>query len=677
LFLSTLKWQEFKMTYSLPQSDPNPEHRKQQIKAAQQKYVFDLGKFANISPNLQFPMVYEVPSEDSSLTKQDWVLDVTSVLLRIQANQSLYDSEVQRGSLCKLVWYVRLYKLIGNPDQRGFVETIYKALLSVIQAVIRLTGRTPKSEDIKYDVTHQKTAQLEQRLVSMVSDTQKQSAQVKLNRRTPRPKNKDPHNIFQTYQDLFQIIYLPHIAKYILSDREFAAQRVAGANPLVIQQIAAIPDNFPITEAQYQRAMGATDSLNHALNTGRLYMTDYRILAEIETSSFPEGEKFLCKPIGLFAMEPGDYPGRKLRPVAIQCNQIPSAQNPIFTPPALDASTSEKWGWRIAKLMLQIADGNYHELISHLGRTHLLVEPIAIATQQQLATKHPLHALLTPHFEGTLFINDAAVKGLINPQGTVDKVLAGTLVSSLRLAVKSTREFPFSFNESFLPATLQKRGVNNPQTLPDYPYRDDALLLWDAIHEWVSGYLGIFYLQDNDVINDHELQNWLAKLLSPDGGQMIDIGQITSNDPTPRIRTLDYLIEMTTHIIFTSSVQHAAVNYPQSSLMTYIPNMPLAAYRDAPQSPQNLTAEDFFNILPSLAQSEAQMNMTHLLGSIYYTTLGQYAENHFTHPRIKQHQQDFTNTLKRIELIINQRNETRATHYDILKPSKIPQSINI
>jgi arachidonate 15-lipoxygenase len=111
--------------------------------------------------------------------------------------------------------------------------------------------------------------------------------------------------------------------------------------------------------------------------------------------------------------------------------------------------------------------------------------------------------------------------------------------------------------------------------------------------------------------------------------------------------------------------------------MVYMPNMPLAAYREAPKSTQNLSAEDFLNILPSLAQSDTQMNMTHLLGSIYYTKLGQYEENHFTDPRIKQPQQVFAKKLAQIELIINQRNETRATHYGSLKPSKIPQSINI
>jgi len=35
-------------------------------------------------------------------------------------------------------------------------------------------------------------------------------------------------------------------------------------------------------------------------------------------------------------------------------------------------------------------------------------------------------------------------------------------------------------NTSTLPQTLAQRGVGEAAVLPDYPYRDDALLLWGA-----------------------------------------------------------------------------------------------------------------------------------------------------------------------------------------------------
>lgn len=630
------------------------------------QYQYDFSKLSAISKSLQYPMADTIPPEDNSFTKKEWALAVASVLLRIQANQALYDLEIKRGSLCKLVWYIRLYKLLSNPAQKGFIERIYKVILAFMQTFVRLTGQTPKSEDMEYDIAHRNVGRVGKRINSMLDDVQKQAS-----RRT-----RLQPLLFKNYQDLFQLIYLPCVTHHVLEDREFAAQRVAGANPLVLQRVDSMPVHFPVTNRHYQAAMGGQDSLTQALQEGRLYLTDYKVLEEIEAGTFPEGQKFLCQPIALFAMESSHCPHRRLKPVAIQCNQDPS-QNPIFTPPTLHSSVAHRWGWQIAKLMVQIADGNYHELISHLGRTHLLIEPIVVATHRQLPAEHPLNILFLPHFEGTLFINDFAVKSLINPGGTVDRVLAGTLKSSVLLSVKGAKGFPFAFNESFLPTTLKKRGVDDPQRLPDYPYRDDALLIWNAIHNWVSRYLKIFYADDNAVQQDTKLQNWLAELIAQDGGQMSEIGQTTDDDSTPRIRTLDYLIDATTLIIFTSSAQHAAVNFPQSSLMTYMPNMALAAYREAPRSIDGLEESNFFEILPSLAQSETQMNMTYLLGSVYYTTLGQYQQGYFKDSRVSQPLNDFVEELQHIERIIEQRNESRATYYDVLKPSKIPQSINI
>jgi len=67
-----------------------------------------------------------------------------------------------------------------------------------------------------------------------------------------------------------------------------------------------------------------------------------------------------------------------------------------------------------------------------------------------------------------------------------------------------------------VPKTFALRGVDNVDQLPDYPYRDDALLIWEAIHQWVADYLALYYdggnAGDNAVLRDGELQSWLADL---------------------------------------------------------------------------------------------------------------------------------------------------------------------
>ena len=394
----------------------------------------------------------------------------------------------------------------------------------------------------------------------------------------------------------------------------------------------------------------------------------------------PEYNKYLCAPLALFAVPQANNCSQSLVPVAIQCHQDPSPENPIFTPPPPGTPESQRWSWLIAKTIVQIADANYHELISHLGRTHLLIEPFIIATARELAPNHPLGILLRPHFQGTLFINNAATVGLINKEGIVDATFGCTLDESLRITLEGVRGYPFSFNDSMLPKFFEQRGVDSTTKLPDYPYRDDAMLIWEAIHQWVASYISVYYQSDRDVVNDSELQRWFESLIADDGGRMTGFGESNSSGELD-IHSRAYLIDAVTLIIFTSSVQHAAVNFPQAAYMSYAPNMPWAGYQPAPKRATGATKDDYFDLIPPLEQTEAQMNIAYTLGSVYYTQLGQYQNSneatYFIDKDIQQPLKDFQHRLREIETIIQDRNAVRPTFYSFLLPSKIPQSINI
>ncbi|MBW4641168.1 MAG: hypothetical protein KME05_23725 [Gloeocapsa sp. UFS-A4-WI-NPMV-4B04] len=645
-----------------------------QIASPGKEYEYTYEAFTKVNPNLKYPMAAYVFFEDNSLTKPKWANAAAYALLQLRSNQAMYDVVInqERCSTLKFILDIRFLTFLSNPKNSELIKKIYNFLIRILRFTSNPFRQIPKVENTQQTADYLANSIIEKNITEKVKTIQEKETQ--FHKVTSRLSLKK-------YQNLFQIIDLPSIASYTQEDRVFASQRVAGANPLVIERLPALLEKFPITDVDYQSVMGSSDSLQKALEEKRLYITDYKVLKEIKPGEIEikkgyKVQKYIYQPIALFAVEPGDYPNRRLVPVAIQCYQEPSPENPIFIAPSLNASSSERWAWQMAKLIVQIADGNYHEFISHLGGAHLRMEPIAIATYRKLPLEHPLGALLRPHIEGTLYINDAAVKGLVNPGGTVDRVASGTLESSLLLSIKGAKEYPFPFNESFLPMTLKSRGVDDPHSLPDYPYRDDALLIWYAIHDWVSSYLKLFYGDDGAVQNNQEIQEWIKDLTAPNGGQMTGIGEIINDDPTPQIRTLAYLIEAVTLIIFTGSVSHATVNFPQSSFLTYMPNMPLAGYRKAPET--NIQNEaDYFALLPSLSQAETQMNMTYVLGSVYYTQLGDYGNSYFTDSRVVKLLQEFQEKLRTIELEINARNEVRFTHYTTLLPSKIPQSTNI
>jgi arachidonate 15-lipoxygenase len=471
----------------------------------------------------------------------------------------------------------------------------------------------------------------------------------------------------EEYATMFRTIGLPPIHRDYRRDDVFADMRLAGPNPVMLRRVVDhLPENFPVTEAHFQAAMkyaaigkvamkrGRPDSLQRALADGRLYVCDYQLLQQLEKSDFPV-EKFLYAPLALFVFNADE----RFLPVAIQCKQTPADDNPIFTP-------GDGYNWRIAKTIVGMADGNVHEPLTHLGHTHLFLEPFAMATARQLASCHPLGLLLRPHFEGTLHINNLAQKYLIAENGGVHRLCSGTIQSMRQVAVHGVQSH--SFNDNMLPKTFTQRGVDDTQRLASYPYRDDALLYWHAIHDWAEEFISIYYHSDSDVQTDVELQNWHEEI--------VNVGKVKDFGEQGKIFTVNYLIDAVTMIIYTASVQHAAVNFPQYDLMSYAIAMPLAVYGEAPKTKTGATEQDYLDVLPPLELANLQMCLGYGLGTLHYTQLADYSRIHFRDLRVLRPLRNFQHRVKEIGDIIAERNKRRRP-YKFLLPEGIPQSINI
>ncbi len=509
-------------------------------------------------------------------------------------------------------------------------------------------------------------------LTSAVGDIGTQLKQIHYNLLVLGTQGTQAKTVAQ-YDALFVTIAEPAIAQLLHDNDAFAYMRVGGPNPMLIKQALALPAKFPLSDAQYRQAMGSDDSLADAAGSGRLYLLDYVGLGDIAPTgpvSKPlTGTGYCYAPIALFARPRS---GSSLVPVAIQCGQDPSL-NPIFVR-VDDATNAEAyWAWQSAKTAVQVADFNYHEMFVHLGRTHLMSEAFAMATQRQLAVQHPLSRLLAPHLEGAMFINEAATLIIMGSLTTGDVILAAPIETLQRECGRDRLAYDFYAN--MLPSDLRARGVDNTDQLPDYPYRDDALLIWNAINQWVGEYVAVYYASDSDVTGDYELRAWATEL-----GQSGKIKGFTA------ITTRSQLVSVVTAIIFNASAQHAAVNFPQSSIMTYAPFSAGTGGAQAPSGAGGQSQASWSQLLPSMLAAQEQILLFHILGGVYYRPLGEYLDNAFPYlpvlldPAITSPGgplDRFRSSLAGIENIIRQRNLARTRPYEYLLPSRIPSSTNI
>lgn len=475
------------------------------------------------------------------------------------------------------------------------------------------------------------------------------------------------------YDALFVTIDKPAISQILHDNDLFAYMRVGGPNPMLLQRATSLPTKFPLVDAQYRQVMGNDDSLADAAASGRLYLLDYVGLGDMAPTGPVTkpltGTSYVYAPVALFARPKS---GRSLVPVAIQCGQDPSL-HPIFL--RVDDTTNAEayWGWQSAKTTVQAADFNYHEMFVHLGRTHLMSEAFTMATQRQFATAHPLSRLLSPHLEGAMFINEFATLIIMAPLTTGDVILTAP-IETLQQQCGRDR-LAYDFYDSMLPNDLRTRGVDDATALPDYPYRDDALLVWNAIAQWVGDYVATYYIGDGDVTGDYELKAWATELATT--GKVKGFRAIT---------TRAQLVDVLTAIIFNTSAQHAAVNFPQYSVMTYAPFSAGAGGTPAPTGNAGQSEASWSQMLPSRLAAQEQILLFHILGGVYYRPLGEYKDNAFPHlpvlldPAIAGPGgplERFRNALGGIENTIGQRNTTRSRPYEHLLPSRIPSSTNI
>jgi len=237
--------------------------------------------------------------------------------------------------------------------------------------------------------------------------------------------------------------------------------------------------------------------------------------------------------------------------------------------------------------------------------------------------------------------------------------------------------------------------MDHPET-GRYPYRDDGLLVYKALYDYVKKYVELYY-SDTAVPADRKIKPNDDHYLSQFVDEMNTFFPRNPNTPpvVEPIKTVDDLIQRITDIIWTCSAQHAAVNFGQYTQANYMPQRPSALMRSPMDIKTVQNEHDFFTFMPTRAMA-VMSSQTHQQLSLYSEKEQYLLENPtpgrtdtvwppmekapgFGKAEAEQARKEFIDKLRTIETTILQANSGSGygRPYLWLLPSKIPNSIAI
>ncbi|XP_052771550.1 allene oxide synthase-lipoxygenase protein-like [Mya arenaria] len=448
-----------------------------------------------------------------------------------------------------------------------------------------------------------------------------------------------------------------------MSDEKFGMQRLQGVNSAIICLVRNM-DQFKNIKVDENDVVLASEKLTfkEAVAANRLFIVDHRILKDCPTSD----GIILCSPIALFVRNEDD----KIMPVAIQLFQGKTENNPVFFP------NDDEITWPLVKMWFNNADAQVHQSISHLGYTHLIMEGFAVAAHRHLSTSHPIFKLLAPHFLDMMAINKQGLNLLLGEGRVFDQVISSGGDGSKHLIAKYKEKWEMDIKGT-LPKDLETRGVKDKHVISCYPFRDDALLTYDVINQYVRDYVNLYYKDDDVLSRDGEVQAWRRDMdLSVTYGGLGVTGVPGSDG---KFQTKEQLTLVLTSTIYTCNVGHAAVNFKQYDEYAFPLNYPSKLMGKPPTDKRERHVCDILSILPPKSTHHKLMTVAMFLSKRSTKGLGDFEEAYIQDPNALKLVEKFQNKLKELSARIEDRNSTlpEELKYLYLDPKHIPNPISI
>ncbi|XP_033111083.1 arachidonate 5-lipoxygenase-like [Anneissia japonica] len=439
------------------------------------------------------------------------------------------------------------------------------------------------------------------------------------------------------------------------SDEVFGNRALNGCNPSQIKLCEQLPEGFYVTADMVEPFLEGL-TLDDALVNKRIFIIDYHVMEGIDCMPCPFALYFVGN-------------DKKLRPIAIQlqrASEDATDKPPVFLPNDPD------YTWKLAKMWFSLADASYHQTATFCF-TYNILESVTVTMHRHLSLSHPLHRLIAPHLQHVIATNSQIMNSLIEKCGPFETLFKMGREGAFQIARNDAKQRTVSTNE-VLPNNLKARGVEDENILPNYHYRDDALLIWNAIYKYVAAVVNNYYKSNDVVENDFELYGFRSTLSKSVDTGGCDIPGICGEDG---FETREQVIEVFTVIIFVSSVGCASSQHGIYERYAYPPAYPVFLNGEPPKDKSERSESDLVAALPEKSKVLEMLTVAKLWSLSSRSKLAEFDKQWLYSEECCEALQQFRKDLRIAANTIDERNASREFPYYSLHPDNIPNGISI
>ena len=96
--------------------------------------------------------------------------------------------------------------------------------------------------------------------------------------------------------------------------------------------------------------------------------------------------------------------------------------------------------WMLAKVSVQSVDYVHSQVVEHLVKTHLLLEPFCVSKDRHLSERHPLHQMIKYHCRGISITSKGAFQFLLAENEFFHKATPHGYLGITNLALTAFRQ---------------------------------------------------------------------------------------------------------------------------------------------------------------------------------------------------------------------------------------------